>query len=170
MSAARASLNVSYTSTDWRGVVLSNFSLSPFVLDDSLFASVEGFIQGIKFPEGDPLRAKAFQSSAWDAKQWGDRADRRAVYWAGQVIPFGSSEHHQIVGRAVRARIMQSLGLQRVLLSTEDMTLTHDTGHGPEPALTSLPAAVFCEILTELRGELLAGRCPAALVQQTGFL
>jgi hypothetical protein len=34
-------LNISSTSTDWRGLALSNFGLSPFVLDGMLFASVE---------------------------------------------------------------------------------------------------------------------------------
>lgn len=41
-SASR--LNISSTSDDWRGLALSNFPLSPFVLDGELFASVEGFI------------------------------------------------------------------------------------------------------------------------------
>ncbi|NYT82170.1 hypothetical protein H0A70_11835 [Alcaligenaceae bacterium] len=156
MPSTPASLNVSYISPDWRGVALSNFTLSPFVLDDTLLASVEGFIQGIKFPEGDPRRVQAFQSSAWDAKKVGDQADRSAVHWAGQAIPFGSAEHHQLVGRAVRTRIMQSDGLRSVLVSTQGMTLTHDTGHGSEPAVTSLPASVFCRLLTELRDDLLA--------------
>ncbi|MBB5216161.1 hypothetical protein [Parapusillimonas granuli] len=156
MPATPSSLNVAYTSTDWRGVALSNFTLSPFVLDDTLLASVEGFIQGIKFPEDDPRRAQAFHSSAWDAKRAGEQAGRSAVYWSGQSIPFGSIEHHRLVARAVRARITQSLGLRTVLMSTKGMTLVHDTGHGPEPAVTSLPAAMFCATLAQLRDELLA--------------
>ncbi|WP_448151743.1 hypothetical protein [Castellaniella caeni] len=64
-------LNVSFLSDDWRGVALSNFCLCPFVLDDVLLASVEGFIQGIKFAPGHPARERAFISSAWDAKACG---------------------------------------------------------------------------------------------------
>ncbi|MGB6103119.1 MAG: hypothetical protein WBF88_04640 [Pusillimonas sp.] len=154
MPETRSSLNVSFTSTDWRGVALSNFSLSPFVLDGDVFASVEGFIQGIKFPEDDPRREQAFQSSAWDAKHFGDQADRSAVYWNKERIGYGSTEHHQLIERAIRARIEQSVGLRAILLATHGLTLIHDTGHGPDSPKTSLPAAVFCRILTELRDEL----------------
>ena len=157
MQTTPPSLNVSYISTDWRGVALSNFSLSPFVLDDTLFASVEGFIQGTKFPQGDPRRDQAFQSSAWDAKKLGEQADRSGAYWADKCIAYGSTEHHQLIERAIRARIEQSVGLRKVLTSTVGLTLIHDTGHGSESAVTSLPAAVFCKILTDLRDALLAG-------------
>lgn len=156
MEMTSSSLNVSSTSTDWRGVALSNFTLSPFVLEDSLFASVEGFIQGIKFPEGDSLRAVAFCSSGQDAKNLASQADRRAVYWAGERIAYGSADHHRLIGRAIRARIEQSIGLQKVLLSTDGLELVHNTGPEPESPATSLPATVFCRILTELREELKA--------------
>jgi predicted NAD-dependent protein-ADP-ribosyltransferase YbiA (DUF1768 family) len=147
-------LNVSSTSTDWRGLALSNFGLSPFVLDDTLFASIEGFIQGIKFPEDDPRRAQAFNLSGWDAKHLGDQADRSGAYWAGACLPYGSDQHHRLIEEAIRARIAQSIGLQRALLSTEGMTLVHDTGRG-ESLTTSLPATVFCEILNRIRDDLL---------------
>ena len=73
--------------SDWRGQALSNFCLSPFVLDGALYASIEGFIQGIKFPEDDPVRAAAFQASGWDAKRLGDGARRDAVHWQGARSP-----------------------------------------------------------------------------------
>lgn len=156
MSTPDPCLNVAYTSTDWRGVALSNFSLSPFLFDGVLLASVEGFIQGLKFPEGDARREQAFQSSAWEAKQAGEQADKTAAYWAGKHMPFGSPEHHQLVGRAVRTRIEQSPGLRQVLISTKGLVLKHETGHGPEPVVTSLPATIFCKVLTDLRDELIA--------------
>lgn len=155
MQTTTPSLNISSTSTDWRGLALSNFSLSPFVLDDILFASVEGFIQGIKFPEGDQRRVQAFCSSGWDAKNLAVQADRSAVYWAGAHIPYGSTEHHQLIGRAICARIKQSIGLQRALMSTDGLRLIHDTGSEPESPTTSLPAVVFCKILADLREDLL---------------
>lgn len=155
MQTILSSLNVSSTSTDWRGMALSNFSLSPFILDGMLFASVEGFIQGIKFPEGDPRRAVAFCSSGWEAKNLASQADRSAVYWAKTALGYGSFEHHQLIGRAIRARIEQSIGLQKALISTDGLTLIHETGSEPESPATSLPATVFCSILTDLREELL---------------
>ena len=149
-------LNVSSTSEDWRGLALSNFGLSPFVLGDMLFASVEGFIQGIKFREDDPRRGQAFTSSGWDAKNLGDQADGSGAYWNGQCLSYGSPQHRQLIGYAIRARIMQSAGLQRALITTRGMTITHKVGEHSESPTTSLPASVFCNILTDLRNELLA--------------
>ena len=158
MGSAEATINVSSTSTDWRGLALSNFGLSPFVFDGMLFASVEGFIQGIKFPEGDPRRNSAFASSGWDAKRLGDTADRSGAYWGGVCVPYGSPEHHRLIERAMRARIAQSPGLQEALRSTAGATLVHKVGTGAESSTTSLPASVFCRILTEIRAELLVDK------------
>jgi predicted NAD-dependent protein-ADP-ribosyltransferase YbiA (DUF1768 family) len=157
MEPTEKTLNVSSASTDWRGLALSNFGLSPFVLDGMLFASVEGFIQGIKFPEGDPKREAAFASSGWPVKHLGDTADHSGAYWGGVCLPYGSPDHHRLIERAIRARIAQSKGLQETLKSTADTILIHDTGASAASPTTSLPASVFCRILTEIRAELLAG-------------
>ena len=123
MTPTEQTLNISSTSNDWRGLALSNFGLSPFVLDGVLFASVEGFIQGIKFRESDPQRDAAFASSGWPAKHLGDTADRSGAYWDGACLPYGSPEHHRLIERAIRARIAQSKGLQAALKSTVGLTL-----------------------------------------------
>ncbi len=147
----RKTINVAFTSDDWRGVALSNFSLSPFELDGVPLASVEGFIQGIKFPPGHPSRAQAFMSSAWEAKACGKGADKRFAYWGEARIEFGSGAHHRLVERALRARFAQNEGLCRLLASTRDLDILHQTGEGPEPERTSLPAALFCRILSDIR-------------------
>lgn len=148
----RKTINVAFTSDDWRGVALSNFSLSPFELDGVPLASVEGFIQGIKFPPGHPARERAFASSAWEAKACGKGADKRHAYWGEARIDFGSDEHHRLVERALRARFAQNEGLRRVLRSTRDLEILHQTGEPePEPEKTSMPAALFCRILTDIR-------------------
>lgn len=123
-------------------------------MHDTLFASIEGFIQGIKFPEDAPRRVQAFNLSGWDAKHLGDQADRSGAYWAGACLPYGSDQHHRLIEEAIRARIAQSIGLQSALLSTEGMTLVHDTGRS-ESHTTSLPATVFCEILNRIWDDLL---------------
>jgi predicted NAD-dependent protein-ADP-ribosyltransferase YbiA (DUF1768 family) len=160
MESDGAVINISSVSADWRGVALSNFGLSPFVLEGVLLASVEGFVQGIKFPEGDPRRETAFGSWGGDAKRLGDTADRSGAYWGGARLPYGSPAHHRLIERAIRARIAQCRGLQEALRSTARARLIHDTG-SPEQPTTSLPAAIFCRILTEIRAELLAATAPA---------
>ncbi|MGB6006740.1 hypothetical protein [Castellaniella sp.] len=152
---ADTTINVAYTSDDWRGVALSNFSLSPFLLDGVLLASIEGFIQGIKFPEGHPARARAFASTAWQAKECGQGADKAFAYWGPTPLPFGSAAHHQLVERALQAKFAQNQGLCHVLRSTQGLEILHQTGEDVEPARTSIPAAEFCRILTEIRDGLI---------------
>src|SRR5699024_10768184 len=153
-------VNIASTSDDWRGRALSNFSLSPFVFEGVLFASIEGFIHGIKFPESDPRRIQAFQLDGWDAKRVGAQAQRRGAYWDGRCLTYGSQSHQRLIEAAIRARIAQSTGLQAALLATEDAVIIHDTGQ-PESATTSLPGAVFCRVMTDIREELRRASSPA---------
>ena len=147
-------LNIDSKSDDWRARRLSNFSADPFVLDGEKMASVEGFIQGMKFPEGHPTRQQAFHSVGMEAKRLGEKAERRLVWWKGRAVPYGSSEHHELIEEAIRAKFEQNRAAMEALLATEGMTLTHNLGH-PDPPNTSLPATVLCDILTRIREETL---------------
>ncbi len=163
----RTTINVAYTSDDWRGVALSNFSLSPFELDGVALASVEGFIQGIKFPPGHPARKQAFASSAWEAKACGQGAEKHFAYWGDVRVEFGSDGHHRWVEWALRARFAQNEGLRRILASTRGLNILHQTGE-PEPDLTSMPAALFCHILSDIRDTPAESRMlDAWIVEQT---
>ncbi len=143
-------LNVSAKSDDRRAARLSNFSPDAFTLDGLAFASAEGFIQGIMWPEDHPNRAAAFASVGFAAKKFGRTAPRTAVWWGGQEIPFGSPEHHALIGRAIRAKFDQNPDAMAALLATKGLTLIHDLGR-PESPTTSLPARVICAILTAIR-------------------
>ena len=160
-------INIAFTSDDWRGVALSNFSLSPFRLDGVALASVEGFIQGIKFPPAHPARVRAFESWAWEAKQCGQGADKRWAYWGETRIEFGSPDHHRLVERALRARFAQNEGLRGVLRATRGFDIVHRTGEGPEPGRTSLPAVLFCRILTDIRDTPAAPDLAERIIEQT---
>lgn len=153
LSEERSVLNVNSASSDWRAYALANFPLFPFLLDGATIASVEGFVQGIKFPEGDPIRELAFLSHSLAAKQCGVDAKRVSVWWNGRTIPYGSAEHHKQIGRAIRAKFQCNRGAQLALQATRGLKLIHDLG--PESPTTSLPGTVFCRILDELREELL---------------
>lgn len=147
-------LNIGSKSDEWRARRLSNFSVDPLVLEGERMASVEGFIQGTKFPEGHPTRQQAFRSVGVEAKRLGKNAERRFVWWKARAISYGSSEHHELIEKAIRAKFEQNPGAMEALLATEGMTLTHNLGH-PDPPNTSLPATVFCGILTRIREEIL---------------
>ena len=131
---------------------MSNFSPDPFTLDGETFASTEGFIQGIMWPEGDPNHAAAFASTGGKAKRFGATAERKFVWYRGETIPFGSPAHHALIERAIRAKFTQNPDAMVALAATKGLTLIHDLGR-PESPNTSLPAAVLCDILTRIRWE-----------------
>lgn len=150
-------LNVSSKSDDWRARRLSNFSADSFTLDGEKFSSVEGFIQGTKFPEGHPARQQAFQAVGKEAKRFGKDAERKMVWWKEQEITYGSLEHRQLIERAIRAKFEQNSDAMKALLATEGTVLTHSLGY-PDPPNTSLPASIFCNILTRIREEAIQAR------------
>lgn len=144
-------LNVSSKSDDWRARRLSNFYPDSFVLDREQISSVEGFIQGIKFPPGDPTRQLAFLSTGVKAKRLGVKAVCQFVWWRGRAILYGSADHHRLIERAIRARFEQNTNAMYALIATRGLELTHDLGEVEHPK-TSLPARMFCRILTQIRG------------------
>ncbi|OHA52198.1 MAG: hypothetical protein A3A97_04810 [Candidatus Terrybacteria bacterium RIFCSPLOWO2_01_FULL_40_23] len=147
-------LNIASDSGDWRARRLSNLSDDPFILDGVRLASVEGFIQGIKFPVGDPLRKLAFLSVGMTAKRLSRQADRQSrwVWWNGREYPYGAFVHHKLIERAIRAKFEQNARAMKALLGIGDSKLVHELGHS-EGLRTSLPATVFCDILTRIREE-----------------
>ncbi len=145
-------LNIGNGFSDLRARELSNFPPRPFILDDVKVESVEGFVQGTKYPPGDPRREQAFATFGVKAKRLGENADRQFVWWNNRMIIYGSKGHHQLIERAIRASFEQNPIALTILYSTRGMTLIHDLGT-PESPFTSLPAAVFCDILTRLRDE-----------------
>lgn len=150
-------LNITSRSDDWRARSLSNFSADPITLDGRTIASVEGFIQGIKFPEGNPYREQAFRSTGVRAKTFGMYAEREFVWWNDEAYLYGSAEHHALIERAIRAKFEQNTMAREAIVATEGLTLIHETGE-PEPSTTSLPATVFCDILTRIRGMIIEAK------------
>ncbi len=82
-------INVSSGSVDKAARRLSNFSKDGFVIDGMEMASVEGFVQGIKFPEfpeEDTRREITFRLSGFEAKSVGNEAVEfgyEFVWWRG---------------------------------------------------------------------------------------
>ena len=145
--------NIHSESRDPASRLLSNFAARPFELSGRWFASVEGFIQGIKLREYDKLRYRAFASTGSIAKAIGEGIRPHIVVFHGKrrsVATYGSVEHHDLIAWAIGAKFDQNTDCMAALLSTKGLTLTHDTGT-PESPDTSLPANVFCGILTEIR-------------------
>jgi predicted NAD-dependent protein-ADP-ribosyltransferase YbiA (DUF1768 family) len=152
--------------------LLSNFAATPFTYRGVRYASLEGFWQMMKYPEGadDPraapgvtwahTRAEVAQMTAFDAKRAGDLATENmkklGIGWVSfegrrfDYRPAVPGEHYRLIVAATREKVRQNPEVQRVLLATGRLVLKPD--HQQEP---DAPAAWrYYEILTEIRTEL----------------
>jgi predicted NAD-dependent protein-ADP-ribosyltransferase YbiA (DUF1768 family) len=153
--------------------LLSNFAATPFEFRGKRYASLEGFWQMMKYPEGpDDPRAK-FPGLEWkftrdqvagltgtEAKSAGTLANanmkKMGIAWATfagkqfEYRPAQPGEHYRLIVEATRAKVQQNPEVQKVLLATGDLVLKPD--HHQE---ANAPAAWrYHEILTQIRSEL----------------
>jgi predicted NAD-dependent protein-ADP-ribosyltransferase YbiA (DUF1768 family) len=159
--------------------VLSNFAATPFEYHGKRYASLEGFWQMMKYPEGpdDPrskfpdiewklTRDEVAEKTGFDAKRAGDVASRNMekmgidwVTFEGKQMPYKPKEpgeHYRIIKEATLAKVRQNPEVKRVLLSTGDLVLKPD--HHQEP---DAPAAWhYFDILTEIRNDLKKEQSP----------
>ena len=160
--------------------LLSNFAATPFKFRGKQYASLEGFWQMMKYPEGpDDPRAKfaglewkykrdeVAQLTAFDAKKAGDLASQNMkkmgidwVTFEGKQIPYRPAkpgEHYRLIVEATREKVRQNPKVERVLLATGDLVLKPD--HHQE---ADSPAAWrYYEILTKIREDLQDTRPPS---------
>jgi predicted NAD-dependent protein-ADP-ribosyltransferase YbiA (DUF1768 family) len=153
--------------------LLSNFAATPFEFHGKRYASLEGFWQMMKYPEGpddpratDPTikwehtRDEVAQMTAFEAKRAGDLASQNmrtlGIDWVsfdGKRFPYRSKEpgeHYELIVAATREKVRQNPEVERVLLATGDLKLKPDHYQEPDP-----PAAWrYYEILTKIREEL----------------
>ena len=153
--------------------LLSNFAATPFTFKGKRYASLEGFWQMMKYPEGpnDPraklpelkwkyTREQVAQLTSFEAKNAGTLAEENMkklgiswVTFAGKRIeyrPETPGEHYRLIVAATRAKVRQNPEVRKVLLATGDLILKPDHHQGPNP-----PAAWrYYEILTLIRSDL----------------
>jgi predicted NAD-dependent protein-ADP-ribosyltransferase YbiA (DUF1768 family) len=153
--------------------LLSNFALTPFVFHGQRYASLEGFWQMMKYPEGpNDVRAKfpklewkytreqVRQMSSFEANQAGalasDNMTKMSITWVSfegkhfEYKPAVPGEHYKLIVAATWEKVKQNPEVKKVLLATGDLILKPD--HHQEP---NAPAAWrYFEILMEIRTEL----------------
>ena len=153
--------------------LLSNFAPTPFVFHGKHYASLEGFWQMMKYPEGlDDPRAKSpglkwkytrdqvSQMVAFEANAAGALAsknmEKMGITWVSfegqrfEYKPAAPGEQYRLIVAATWAKVRQNPEVRRVLLATGDLILKPD--HHQEP---DAPAAWrYYEILTSIRTEL----------------
>ena len=158
---------VNIVSYSHRTKFISNFAETPFTLGNESFASVEAFIQAIKYPEDHPERERVKTLSGSEAKKAGSgpvmstivkalsAGEKAHVYWNGSRVAFQSDEHHHLIANAMAAKFEQDSGAAAQLLATKDRPLIHKPGRrNTDSPYTSLPNEKFCQILTSIRTRL----------------
>lgn len=153
--------------------ILSNFAPTPFVFRGKRYASLEGFWQMMKYPEGpdDPratfpglawphTREQVAQLAAFEAKEAGDAGEanmkKMGIAWVtfeGKRMEYRSharGKHYALIVAAMREKLAQNSEVARVLLSTGDLVLRPD--HIQEP--NAPPEWRYYEIWIEMRERL----------------
>lgn len=136
------------------GDALSNFAPHPFVIDGVECASMEGFLQSLKFSNPDMQRevcklvgkAAKFKGKP---KKW---YRTQTLYWQGKEYKRDSEEYQELLDRAYN-ELGKNAGFQRALLATGNATLTHSIGKNKQSE-TVLTVKEFISRLYRLRAEL----------------
>lgn len=155
-------INVASNSENPTEAILSNLANTPFELDGKTYASVEAFWQWLKF-SNEEERMK-ISGMFWIAsKKIGDTGDNREGHfeylWRQYTV--GSEEHHELMYRAIRAKLEQNPETLKLLLETWDTPIIHEPRKKdgtPYPDSTTIPASVFSWMLMRLREELSPAR------------
>lgn len=136
---------------------LSNFARHPFVLDDVQIASMEGFLQGLKFSNPD-MQEQICTLYGKKAKMAGKKKrwfEDQTLYWRGESIKRDSQQYQDLIDRAYDAMFRQNEKARKALLATGDATLKHSIGRRKSNE-TVLTKQEFCSRLTNIREQLKA--------------
>ena len=133
---------------------LSNFAPHGFVIDGVECASMEGFLQSLKFSNPDmqkevcKLVGRAAKSKGAN-KNW---QQKQILYWQGKTYKRNSQEYQDLLDRAFNA-LAENTSFQKALLATGNATLTHSKGKN-KITETVLTTREFTSRLNRIRSEL----------------
>jgi predicted NAD-dependent protein-ADP-ribosyltransferase YbiA (DUF1768 family) len=132
--------------------LISNFAAAHFTLDGLDYASVEGFWQGLKFPDDADRRrlAALVGSKAKDAGYHAPKLD--GFTYAGATVRVGTWDHWQLMEKACLAKFEQCEAPRAALLSTGRRPLVHQV----KPDSRSIPGVIMADIWMRIRAGLQA--------------
>ncbi len=133
---------------------LSNFAPHAFVLDEVQCASMEGFLQSLKFSNPD-MQVEVCKLVGITAKRRGSKKNwktTQTLYWRGKPYKRDSEDYQKLLDRAYYA-LSQNDSFQRALLATGNSSLTHSIGKNKINE-TVLTVQEFTSRLYKLRNEL----------------
>ena len=130
---------------------LSNFAPHPFIMDGVQCASMEGFLQSLKFESVEmqeyvcTLVGKAAKFKGKKKKWW----QKQELYWRGKVYKRDSLEYQRLLNRAYNS-LYENRSFRTALESTGKAILEHSIGKNKIQE-TVLTRSEFCSRLMYLR-------------------
>lgn len=146
-------INITWDAAPKPFKLIANLAPTPFELDGRQYASVEGFWQGLKLPEG-PERERVAALAGHDAKKAGGRvryAD--TVTYQGLQARVVTVEHWELMELACWAKFEQHEAARAALLSTAPRRLEHKVKVDSK----TIPGVIMADIWMRQRARLLAG-------------
>ena len=140
--------------TGYPSSALSNFAPHSFVFDGVECASMEGFLQSLKFQDPE-MQKHVCTLVGRKAKFKGKRKKwfkTQTLYWQGEEIPRDSDRYQELLDQAFEV-LSQNEGFRRALLATQNATLTHSIGKNKKSE-TILTKNEFTSRLTKIRKRL----------------
>lgn len=138
---------------------LSNFAPHPFEIDGVQCASMEGFLQSLKFKNKEmqthicTLVGRAAKKAGSSKNQW---KQKQILYWNDTEYPRESQAYADLIERAFY-QLAKNDGFKRALLATNNSVLEHTIGR-KKASETVLTRKEFTSILTQIRSELQSER------------
>lgn len=133
---------------------LSNFSGHAFTIDGVFCASMEGFLQSLKFDKPH-IQVEVCKLIGFAAKKRGSKRNKawktkQTLWWQGIPIGRKSKVYQTLLDRAYMAMFEQSIKFKKALTATHNATLIHSIGRSKESE-TVLTEKEFCSRLHKLR-------------------
>lgn len=133
---------------------LSNFARHPFEMDGVKIASMEGFLQSLKFDKPH-IQNEVCKMSGLAAKLRGKPRNRvwtrlQRLWWQGKPYPRESDEYQALLDRAYQTMCEQNSSFRKALLASGDAIFTHNMG-SHDPTQTVLTPREFTERLRLMR-------------------
>ena len=140
----------------WPASALSNFAPHSFEVDGVYCASMEGFLQSLKF-EDSGLQQDICAMDGLVAKKNGKNQDviwkaTQRLWWKGLSYKRASPAFQDLITQAYDA-LSKNEGFCKALRSTGTEQLTHSIGK-TDPKDTCLTEAEFCAQLVRIRNRL----------------
>lgn len=133
---------------------LSNFAPHPFTIDGVECASMEGFLQSLKF--NNPNMQKHVCTLVGKAAKFKGKKKRwfrdQTLYWNGVPMHRESEAYQNLITRAFDS-ISNNPGFRKAIIATKDANLTHKMGKN-KPSETILTEREFVSQLHRVRNNI----------------